>query len=61
MGTDQQTIAHPRPTFDFLELEAAIDAMLAEAEAKERNESGSLPKCVMCTHLGSMEDVEGLL
>ena len=46
---------YPRLTFNFEELDATLDAMVAKCEAEER-ESGLGP-CLMNTHIGLKSDV----
>ena len=50
----------PCPTWNFEELKAAIDVVLAEAETIER-EDNSLRGCLMYTDIGSREDIDGVL
>ena len=51
---DHSMVIYSRPSFDFPELNAPLDVVIAECEAREAHEDERGSKvCVMNTHIGS--------
>ena len=53
-------MVYPPPSFNFVELEATIKFVLAEVESEDCDKSGLL-ECVMCSEVGSCQDVKRVL
>ena len=53
-------VVYPLSSFNFVELEATIKVVLAEVESKGSSKTDLL-ECVMCTKVGSWQDLQGIL